>query len=49
MKEYTSFIKSSKIKKGPCVFKFDNLLKKNIFSSNIIVVKYVVYARYFTK
>ena len=39
MKEYTSFIKSSKIRKGPCVLKFDNLLKQNIFSSNIIVVK----------
>ena len=49
MKEYTNFIKRSKIKKGPCVLKFDNLLKKNIFSSNIIVVKYVVYALYFKK
>ena len=39
MKEYTSFIKSSKIKKGSRVLKFDNLLKQNISSSNVIVVK----------
>ena len=32
MKEYTSFIKSFKIKNTASVLKFDNLLKQNIFS-----------------